>query len=114
MTITTRDGLIDALGNNSDRWVMDKASLANTAAGQFFSLWQATGTPGAGASAAAAFPDEPLERVDGFAVRCASRSLSRRSSQRVLGLVPSVRTAMVQRAASNYSTRAAARSLRIH
>jgi hypothetical protein len=54
MTITTRDMLIDALGNNSDRVVIDKASLANTAAGQFFSLWQATGVPGAGATPAAA------------------------------------------------------------
>lgn len=50
MTITTRDGLIDALGNDSDRWVLDKASLSNAAAGNFFSLWQATGTPGNGAT----------------------------------------------------------------
>lgn len=50
MTITTRDGLIDALGNNSDRLVIDKASLANAVAGQFFSLWTATGVPGAGST----------------------------------------------------------------
>lgn len=29
MAITTRDGLIDALANNSSRIVIDKASLAN-------------------------------------------------------------------------------------
>lgn len=54
MTITTRDQLIDALGNNSSRIVIDKASMANAAAGQFFSLWTATGVPGAGATPAAA------------------------------------------------------------
>lgn len=48
MTITTVDGLLDALGNNSSRLVIDKASMANAAAGQFFSLWTATGTPGTG------------------------------------------------------------------
>lgn len=50
MAITTRDQLIDALGNNSTRIVIDKASLANAAAGQFFSLWTAAGQPGAGSA----------------------------------------------------------------
>lgn len=54
MTITTRDQLIDALGNNSDRVVIDKASLANAVAGQFFSLWTAAGVPGAGSAPGAA------------------------------------------------------------
>jgi hypothetical protein len=45
MTITTRDQLIDALANNASRLVIDKASLANAVAGQFFSLWRATGQP---------------------------------------------------------------------
>ena len=54
MTITTRDQLIDALGNNTSRIVWDKASLANAAAGQVFSLWRATGTPGQGAIPGAA------------------------------------------------------------
>lgn len=45
MTITTRDALLDALANNSDRVVIDKASLANAVAGQLFSLWRATGQP---------------------------------------------------------------------
>lgn len=49
MTISTRDQLIDAMGNNSSRIVIDKASLSNAAAGQFHSLWRATGQPGQGA-----------------------------------------------------------------
>ena len=54
MAITTRDQLIDAMGNNSSRIVIDKASLSNAAAGQFHSLWRATGQPGQGAIPAAA------------------------------------------------------------
>jgi len=54
MTITTRDQLINALGNNSSRVVIDKASLSNAAAGQTFSLWRATGVPGQGAIPTAA------------------------------------------------------------
>lgn len=54
MTISTRDQLINAMCNNSSRIVIDKASLANTAAGQFHSLWRATGQPGQGAIPAAA------------------------------------------------------------
>ena len=49
MTITTVDGLISALGNNSSRLVIDKASISNAVAGQFYSLWRATGQPGQGA-----------------------------------------------------------------
>lgn len=49
MAITTRDQLIDAMGNNSSRIIIDKASLPNAAAGQFHSLWRATGQPGQGA-----------------------------------------------------------------
>lgn len=67
MTITTRDGLIDALANNSDRWVLDKASLSNAAAGQFFSLWQSSGTPGAGAApTSAAVPTKATMGAFGF------------------------------------------------
>lgn len=50
MTIATRDELIAALAGNSSRLVMDKASIANAAAGQFHSLWRATGQPGQGAA----------------------------------------------------------------
>lgn len=45
MTIVNRDQLIDALGNNSSRIVIDKASIANAVAGQVFSMWRATGVP---------------------------------------------------------------------
>ena len=54
MTITTLDGMFNALANNSSRLVIDKASLANAAAGQFHSLWRATGQPGQGAIPTAA------------------------------------------------------------
>ena len=54
MTISTRDQLISALGNNSSRFVIDKASIASQAAGTFVSLWRATGQPGQGAIPAAA------------------------------------------------------------
>lgn len=68
MTITTRDQLLDALGNSSSRIVIDKASLANAAAGQFFSLWQATGVPGAGATPTiAAVPTSATTGAMGFA-----------------------------------------------
>lgn len=49
MTINTRDELISALGNNSSRLVIDKASLSNQLAGVFASMWRATGQPGQGA-----------------------------------------------------------------
>lgn len=48
MAITTRDQLIDALGNKYQQLILDKANLSSSAAGQFFSLYTATGTPGAG------------------------------------------------------------------
>lgn len=54
MAITTRDQLINALSNNNSRIVWDKASIANEVAGQIFSLWRATGTPGQGAIPGAA------------------------------------------------------------
>jgi hypothetical protein len=49
MAIATIDQLVNAMGNNSSRFLIDKASTANTAAGQFHSLWRATGQPGQGA-----------------------------------------------------------------
>lgn len=54
MTITTLDGMFNALANNSSRLVIDKVSIANAAAGQFHSLWRATGQPGQGAIPTAA------------------------------------------------------------
>jgi hypothetical protein len=49
MSITTVDGLANALGNNSSRFVIDKASISNAVAGTYHSLWRATGQPGQGA-----------------------------------------------------------------
>ena len=67
MTISTRDQLIDALGNNSSRLVIDKASITSQAAGTFVSLWRATGQPGQGAiPAAAAVCDNTLTGAMGF------------------------------------------------
>lgn len=53
MTITTRDQLINAMGNNFSRFLLDKASIASQAAGTYVSLWRATGQPGQGAIPAA-------------------------------------------------------------
>lgn len=67
MAISTRDQLIDALGNNTSRVVIDKASLANAVAGQFFSLWQSAGVPGAGATpTTAATPTHATTGAIGF------------------------------------------------
>lgn len=49
MAITTRDQLIASLAGRQQALVIDKSSIPNTAAGQYHSLWRATGTPGAGA-----------------------------------------------------------------
>lgn len=54
MAITTRDQLINGLGNNSSRIVIDKTSIGSVAAGNYVSLWRATGQPGQGAIPAAA------------------------------------------------------------
>lgn len=49
MTIANMNNLVNAMGNNSSRIIIDKASIANAVAGQVFSLWRATGQPGQGA-----------------------------------------------------------------
>lgn len=49
MAITSINGIVDAMGNNSSRLIIDKASIGNAAAGLFHSLWRATGQPGQGA-----------------------------------------------------------------
>lgn len=68
MTITTRDQLMNALANNSSRIFIDKASLANAAAGQFFSLWTSAGVPTAGiAPTAAVVPTNATAGSFGFA-----------------------------------------------
>lgn len=67
MTITTRDQLIDGLGNNSNRIVIDKASIGAVTAGNYVSLWRATGQPGQGAvPAAAAVCNNALTGAIGF------------------------------------------------
>lgn len=67
MTISTRDQLIDSMANNSSRIVIDKASISNTAAGQFHSMWRATGQPGQAAiPATAATCDNTLLGAIGF------------------------------------------------
>lgn len=72
MSISTRDQLIDALCNNSSRFVIDKASIASQAAGTFVSLWRATGQPGQGAiPAAAAVCYNTLTGAMGFAQQVA-------------------------------------------
>jgi hypothetical protein len=54
MTVTTRDQIIDGLGNNNNRITWDKASLATQVVGQYCSLWRATGVPAQGSIPAAA------------------------------------------------------------
>lgn len=46
MAINTLDAFFSAMANNSSRIIIDKASISNAAAGQFHSLWRATGQPG--------------------------------------------------------------------
>ena len=53
MTIQTRDQLINAMGNNFSRFLLDKANIVSQAAGTYVSLWRATGQPGQGAIPAA-------------------------------------------------------------
>ena len=43
------DNLVKALGNNSSRIVLDKASIVSQTANSYCSLWRATGQPGQGA-----------------------------------------------------------------
>ena len=67
MTIATRDQLINAMGNNFSRFLLDKASIAPQAAGTYVSLWRATGQPGQGAiPAATAICNNTTAGVIGF------------------------------------------------
>lgn len=49
MVIANVDQLVNAMGNNASRIIIEKATIANAAASQFHSLWRATGQPGQGA-----------------------------------------------------------------
>ena len=67
MTISTRDQIIDGLGNNNNRITWDKASLGSQVVGQYCSLWRATGVPAQGAiPAAAAYCTKALTGAIGF------------------------------------------------
>ena len=67
MAITTLDDLVNAMGNNTSRIVLDKASIASQAAGTYVSLWRATWQPGQGAiPAAAAVCNNALTGAIGF------------------------------------------------
>lgn len=52
--IETRDQLVDALGNNSSRIILDKSSITGQTASTYVSMWRATGQPGQGAIPGAA------------------------------------------------------------
>lgn len=69
MTITTRDGLIAALGNGASRLVIDKASIGNASAGFLLSLWRATGQPAQAAipGTTAAVPTSATQGAMSFA-----------------------------------------------
>lgn len=54
MAISTLDGIVNALGNNSSRIVLDKQTITGQAGATIVSLWRATGQPGQGAIPAAA------------------------------------------------------------
>jgi len=49
MTVATRDDIINALGNSSERILWDKNSIASQVIGSYTSLWLSTGRPSAGA-----------------------------------------------------------------
>ena len=50
MTIDTRDALISGLGNNNDRFLINKSSLSTQVVGQYCSLWKAGTIPAAGSN----------------------------------------------------------------
>ncbi len=67
MAITTVDALLDALANNSSRFILDKSSAANQTTGTMASLWRSTGQPGQGAiPTAAAVPTKDTLGAIGF------------------------------------------------
>lgn len=67
MAISTRDQIIDGLGNNNNRVMWDKASVATQVVGRYCSMWRATGVPAQGAiPAAAAYCTKALTGAVGF------------------------------------------------
>ena len=68
MAIETVDALVKALATNSSRIVIDKASIANQVAGNYASLWRATGQPAQAAiPTTAAIPTNATLGAIGFA-----------------------------------------------
>jgi len=49
MAITTRDGLLNAMGNASQQFIINKATIGSSTAGQPMSFWRSAGTPAQGA-----------------------------------------------------------------
>jgi len=67
MTITTRDQIIDGLGNNNNRIMWDKASISTQVVGQYCSLWRGTGVPAQGSiPSTAAYCTKGLTGALGF------------------------------------------------
>lgn len=67
MTIINRDAIIAGLGNNNDRILWDKATVATQVVGQYCSFWRVTGVPASAAMpAAAAFCTKALLGAIGF------------------------------------------------
>jgi hypothetical protein len=75
MSIDTIGAIVSALGNDSSRLIVDKASLANFVAGQVASLWRATGQPAQGAiPTTGASPTSATTGAMGFTNQTAPRS----------------------------------------
>ncbi len=75
MAIDTRDKLIAGLSGNSSRFIIDKATIASQAAGNWVSMWRSTGQPGQGAiPTTAAVCDNTLIGSIGFAQQTAPAS----------------------------------------
>jgi hypothetical protein len=75
MAIENQDQLFKALANDASRFIVDKASIANTAAQQLISLWRATGQPAQGAiPTTAAIPTSATTGAIGFTNQTAPRT----------------------------------------
>jgi hypothetical protein len=74
MAISNADQLLAALGNDSSRIIIDKASVGNLVAGQLASLWRATGQPAQAAiPTTAAIPTSATLGAMGFANQVSPR-----------------------------------------
>jgi len=96
MTITTADGLIDAMANNNTRIIVDKPNFANTSVGNYFSYWRITGQPGQ-----ATLPTTTVETLDNTSIGCINFADQTSPTTSYLGLL-------------ELSTSTAATTLEIH